>query len=104
MLTTTDKRESELIQEKEGQRVTAGRVESGLACITLNRRMTMEIVCWLLEGLCRRHTGVVNSDFMPTRVSHGNQMASRSAHNSVEREYSDRKHMQSSGGATFSRV
>ena len=65
MFITSNKRECELIQEKERQCVTAAGVESRLARITLDRRMTMEVVRLLLGGICwghivcrfTRHTG-----------------------------------------------
>jgi hypothetical protein len=72
----SDKRECELIQEKEGQRVTSVGVESRLARITLDRRMTVEVVRLLLGGICWRHTGVVDLDLIATRVSYGNMLSS----------------------------
>lgn len=55
MFITSDKRDRELIQEKEGQCVTSVGVESRFARITLDRRMTMEVVRLLLGGICWRH-------------------------------------------------
>jgi hypothetical protein len=55
MFSTANKREYELIQQKERQRVTAGRVESRLAGITLDWRMTLKVVRLLLGRICWRH-------------------------------------------------
>jgi hypothetical protein len=60
---TSNKGECELIHEKEGQCVTFVRVESRLARITLDRRMTMEVVRLLLGGICWRHTEVCSLEF-----------------------------------------
>jgi hypothetical protein len=55
---TSNNRDGEFIQEEERQRMSFVRVESRLACITLDRRMSIEIVRLLLGGICWRHTGV----------------------------------------------
>ncbi|SEO75028.1 hypothetical protein SAMN05216388_101832 [Halorientalis persicus] len=73
---TSNKGECELIHEKEGQCVTSVRVESRLARITLDRRMTMEVVRLLLGGICWRHTEYVAWSLVATRVSYGNILSS----------------------------
>jgi hypothetical protein len=60
---TSNKGECELIHEKVGYCVTSVRVESRLARITLDRRMTMEVVRLLLGGICWGHTEVCSLEF-----------------------------------------
>ena len=55
MFITANKRESELIQEKERHRVTTCGVECGLARITRDRGMTKGVFRLLLRGICWRH-------------------------------------------------
>jgi len=43
--------------------VSSVRVESRLARITLDKRMTVEVVRLLLGGICWRHTEVCGSEF-----------------------------------------
>ena len=55
MFITANNREGELIQEKERHRVTTCGVESRLARITRDRRMTKGVFRLLLRGICWRH-------------------------------------------------